>query len=174
MVDGAPLDWRPWLAVRKPLADGSVVGLRRLRGQPSRRWPSCRAVTDEAPAERFYQRFKWDVIAPIEADRWPPAQQRLAPSGGGHRRRRTSGGGDVSTRPLLGVHLPTAPPERRETVAGECLGCRAQFAVDVRLPLPALCPDCGAGVLARADIEGESGQGRLPFVAPGGVRKTKR
>ena len=28
------------------------------------------AVTDEATAERFYQRFKWDVIAPIEADRW--------------------------------------------------------------------------------------------------------
>ena len=28
------------------------------------------ALTDEATAERFYQRFKWDVIAPIEADRW--------------------------------------------------------------------------------------------------------
>ena len=28
------------------------------------------AVTDAATAERFYQRFKWDVIAPIEADRW--------------------------------------------------------------------------------------------------------
>ena len=41
-VDGAPLDWR-----------------------------SSLAVTDEATAERFYQRFKWDVIiAPIEADRW--------------------------------------------------------------------------------------------------------
>ena len=28
------------------------------------------AVTDEATAERFYQKFKWDVLAPIEADRW--------------------------------------------------------------------------------------------------------
>ena len=28
------------------------------------------AVTDAAPAQRFYQQFKWSVIAPIEADRW--------------------------------------------------------------------------------------------------------
>ena len=28
------------------------------------------AVTDEATAERFYQRFKWNVIPTIEADRW--------------------------------------------------------------------------------------------------------
>ena len=27
-------------------------------------------VTDQATAEWFYQRFKWSVIAPIEADRW--------------------------------------------------------------------------------------------------------
>ena len=71
----------------------------------------------------------------------------------------------MSARRLLGAHLPAASPERRETVAGECLGCRAQFAIDVRLPLPAVCPDCGADVLARADIEGETGQGRLPFDA---------
>ena len=38
---------------------------------------------------------------------------------------------------LLGAHLPAASPERRETVAGECLGCQTQFAIDVRLPLPA-------------------------------------
>ena len=30
----------------------------------------------------------------------------------------------------------------------------ATFAVDVRLPLPAVCPDCGADVLAGVDIEG--------------------
>ena len=59
---------------------------------------------------------------------------------------------------LLGAHLPAMNPARRETVAGECLGCRAQFAVDVRLPLPATCPDCGADVLARADIEGPAAQ----------------
>ena len=28
------------------------------------------AVTDEATAAQFYQKFKWDVLAPIEADRW--------------------------------------------------------------------------------------------------------
>ena len=46
-------------------------------------------------------------------------------------------------RRLLGAHLPAASPERRETVAGECLGCQTQFVIDVRLPLPATCPDCG-------------------------------
>ena len=63
----------------------------------------------------------------------------------------------MSSRRLLGAHLPASVPERRETVAGECLGCQTQFAVDVRLPLPATCPDCGADVLARADIEGDAG-----------------
>ena len=43
-------------------------------------------------------------------------------------------------RRLLGAHLPAASPERRETVAGECLGCQTQFVIDVRLPLPATCP----------------------------------
>ena len=57
-------------------------------------------------------------------------------------------------RRLLGAHLPAAYPEHRETAAGECLGCLTQFAIDVRLPLPAMCPDCGADVLVRADIEG--------------------
>ena len=27
-------------------------------------------MTAAAAAERFYQQFKWSVIAPIEADRW--------------------------------------------------------------------------------------------------------
>ena len=71
--------------------------------------------------------------------------------------------GDVSSRRLLGAHLPASFPERRETVAGECLGCQTQFAVDVRLPLPASCPDCGADVLARADIAGPDPPGRPPF-----------
>ena len=74
---------------------------------------------------------------------------------------------------LLGAHLPAASPERRETVAGECLGCLTQFAIDVRLPLPARCPDCGADVLARADIKGPATQRRLPFDTPR-VRGVKR
>ena len=60
-----------------------------------------------------------------------------------------------------------------ETVAGECLGCRTQFAIDVRLPRSATCPDCGADVLARADIEGPAAQRRLPFDASR-VRGIKR
>ncbi len=79
----------------------------------------------------------------------------------------------MSGRRLLGAHLPAASPERRETVAGECLGCRTPFAIDVRLPLPAACPDCGADVLARADIEGPETQRRLPFDAPR-IRGTER
>ena len=75
--------------------------------------------------------------------------------------RAPGGGGAVSARRLLGAHLPAVYPERWETVAGECLGCRTQFAIDVRLPLPATCPDCGADVLA--DIKGEA-QPQLPFV----------
>ena len=68
----------------------------------------------------------------------------------------------MSARRLLGAPLPGASEERREPVAGQCLGCQTWFAVDVRLPLPAVCPDCGADVLASADIKGEA-QPRLPF-----------
>ena len=59
-----------------------------------------------------------------------------------------------------------------ETVAGKCLGCQTQFAVDVRLPLPAACADCGADVLARADIKGPDPPGRPPFNALR-IRRTK-
>ena len=50
--------------------------------------------------------------------------------------------------------------------------CQTQVAVDVRLPLPAVCPDCGADVLARADIEGPAAAGRPPFNALR-LRRTK-
>ena len=46
------------------------------------------------------------------------------------------------------------------------------FAIDVRLPLPAVCPDCGADVLASADIKGKA-QPRLPF-DPLRIRRTER
>ena len=58
----------------------------------------------------------------------------------------------VESARAAGAHLPTPFPERRDTAKGECLGCLTQFAIDVRLPLPAVCPDCGADVLTRADI----------------------
>ena len=79
----------------------------------------------------------------------------------------------MSARRLLGAHLPAASAERRETVAGQCLGCGTPFAIDVRLPLPATCPDCGADVLARADIEGPAPPDRPTFNAPR-VRHSKR
>ena len=41
---------------------------------------------------------------------------------GNGRRRAPGGGGELSARRLLGAHLPAVYPERRETVAGECLG----------------------------------------------------
>ena len=72
----------------------------------------------------------------------------------------------MSSRRLLGAHPPPASPQRRETVSGECLGCLTRFAIDVRLPLPARCPDCGADVLALADIEAPGTQPRLPFGPP--------
>ena len=64
-------------------------------------------------------------------------------------------------------------PEHRETVMGECLGCLTQFAVDVRLPLPTACPDCGADVLARSDIEVPVPPGRSSFNMPR-LRRAKR
>ena len=40
-----------------------------------------------------------------------------------------------------------------------------QFTIDVSLPLPATCPDCGAAILAHADIEGPGDAG------PAGVQR---
>ena len=74
---------------------------------------------------------------------------------------------------LLGAHLPAVFPERRQTVAGACLGCRTRFAVDVRLPLPTVCPDCGADVLACSDLEAPGSPGRAPFNAAR-MRRAKR
>ena len=79
----------------------------------------------------------------------------------------------MSSRRLLGAHLPAASPERRETVSGECLGCLTRFAIDVRLLLPARCPDCGADVLALSETEAPGAQHRLPFGAPR-IRGVKR
>ena len=166
-VDGALLDWRSSLAVRNhsPTGPSWAYG---GSGPAQLALAILLAVTDEATAERFYQKFKWDVLAPNRGGRLGAGRRRrhprLAGVGGGHGRGRASGGGGaLSARRLLRAHLPAAYPERRETVAGACLGCQTQFAVDVRLPLPAVCPDCGADVLARSDIEGPETQRRPPF-----------
>ncbi len=68
-ADGAPLDWRSSLAVRNHSPTGPARGYGGS-GPAQLALAILLAVTDEATAERFYQRFKWDVIAPIEADRW--------------------------------------------------------------------------------------------------------
>ena len=68
-ADGAPLDWRSSLAVRNHSPTGPTWGYGGS-GPARLALAILLAVTDEATAERFYQRFKWDVIAPIEADRW--------------------------------------------------------------------------------------------------------
>lgn len=147
-VDGAPLELSDFAGGSEPLADGTRSILP--------------AVTDEATAGRLYQRFRWDVIASIRGGPLGAGgRRRPRPSGvgGGHGRgRRPGGGGELSARRLLGAHLPAAFPERRETVSGECLGCWAQFAIDVRLPLPVVYPDCGVDVLGLAQgnrLDGE-------------------
>ena len=68
-VDGAPLDWRSSLAVRNHSPTGPAWGYGGS-GPAQLALAILLAVTDEATAERFYQQFKWSVIAPIEADRW--------------------------------------------------------------------------------------------------------
>ena len=78
----------------------------------------------------------------------------------------------MSSRRLLGAHLTASFPERRETSGGGVPGLSETFAVDLRLPLPAACPDCGANVLARADIEVPAPPGRPPFNALR-IRRTK-
>ena len=67
-ADGAPLDWRSSLAVRNHSPTGPAWGCGGS-GPAQLALVILLAVTDEATAERFYQRSKWDVIAPIEADR---------------------------------------------------------------------------------------------------------
>ena len=68
-VDGAPRDWRSSLAVRNhsPMGPARSCG---GSGPAQLALVILLAVTDEAPAERFHQQFKWSVIAPLEADRW--------------------------------------------------------------------------------------------------------
>ena len=68
-VDGAPLDWRSSLAVRNHSPTGPAWGYGGS-GPAQLALAILLAVTDAATAERFYQKFKWSVIAPIETDRW--------------------------------------------------------------------------------------------------------
>ena len=70
----------------------------------------------------------------------------------------------MSDQRLIGAHLPAMRPERRETRPGRCSGCLTRFAVDVRLPVPATCPDCGGDVVAAAQVEPVTR--RLPFDGP--------
>ena len=60
-------------------------------------------------------------------------------AGGDGRGRAPVGGGALSARRLPGAHLPAASPERRDGGGPGTLGCQAEFAVDVRLPLPVVC-----------------------------------
>ena len=104
-VDGAPLDWRSSLAVRNHSPTGPAWGYAEW-GPAQLPLAILLAVTNEATAERFCQKFKWDVLAPIEADHWmldTGHVLRLAGVGsGGNGRCRAPGGGDVSSRRLAG------------------------------------------------------------------------
>ena len=68
-VDGAPLDWRSSLAVRNHSPTGPAWGYGGS-GPAQLALAILLAVTDEVTAEQYYQKFKWDVLAPLAADRW--------------------------------------------------------------------------------------------------------
>lgn len=68
-VFGAPLDWRSSLAVRNHSPTGPAWGYGGS-GPAQLALAILLTVTDEATAERYYQKFKWDVLAPLEVDRW--------------------------------------------------------------------------------------------------------
>ena len=68
-VDGRPLDWRASLAVRNHSPTGPAWGYGGS-GPAQLALAILLAVTDVETAQRFYQHFKWSVLAPIEADRW--------------------------------------------------------------------------------------------------------
>ena len=132
-VDGAPLDWRSSLAVRNhsptgPACDYGGSG----PAQPGAGYPAGgdrRGDGRALPPAVQMERDRADRGGPPGAGRWRRSQL-AGVGGGGDGRRRAPGGGDVSSRRLLGAHLPASFPERPETVAGECLGCQTQFAVD--------------------------------------------
>ena len=69
-VDGTPLDWGAFVwrsgITRRRVRRGTTA----VRVRRSWRWRCCWPVTDEVTAERFYQKFKRDVLSLIEADRW--------------------------------------------------------------------------------------------------------
>ena len=88
-VDGAPLNWRSLLAVRNHSPTGPVWGYGGS-GPAQLALAILLAVTDEATAERFYQRFKWSVIAPIEAGPLDAGRRRRSSAGSSRRRRTTS------------------------------------------------------------------------------------
>ena len=77
----------------------------------------------------------------------------------------------MSGQRLIGAHLPATYPERRETRAGRCSSCLTRFAVDVRLPSPVKCPDCGGEVVTYGELEPAAR--RPPFGGPP-IRRPKR
>ena len=79
--------------------------------------------------------------------------------------------GIVSGQRLIGAHLPTTHPERRETRPGRCSGGLTRFVVDVRLPWPSRCPDCGGSVVSEGEVEPVAR--RLPFEGPRRQRRSR-
>ena len=166
-VNGAPLDWRSSLALRNHSPTGPAWGYGGS-GPALLALAILLAVTDAATAERFYEKFQMerhraDRDGSLDVGRQRRPRMARVSSGGDGQRRAPDGGGALNVRRLLGGASAVGRLRNGgETVAGECLGCQTQFAIDVRLPLPAVCPDCGADVLARARRRG-TGNAALPF-----------
>ena len=68
-IDGEPLGWRALLAVRRHSPAGPEWGCGGS-GPSQLALAILLAVTDQTTAARFYQRFKWGVVASISSDRW--------------------------------------------------------------------------------------------------------
>ena len=116
----------------EPLADEPGVGLQRFGPGPARAGHPADGDRPGYGRARFYQRFKWSVIAPIEADRWA-----------------------LDIGDVLGWLESAAGPDDVVRLAVETMSSRRPLgARTCRLPRP----DCGADVLARADV-------RRPFNA---------
>ena len=77
----------------------------------------------------------------------------------------------MSGQRLIGAHLPTTHPERGETRPGRCSGGLTRFVVDVRLPWPSRCPDCGGSVVSEGEVEPVAR--RLPFEGPRRQRRSR-
>ena len=73
----------------------------------------------------------------------------------------------MTAQRLIGAWLPAIFPEQRETISAACSACTTVYAVDLRVPMPAACPDCSVDVVAtQSDEENRAQPRRTGFNQP--------